>query len=382
MLSPTTELPGPCITFGSRVRKSPYFDASRRYGCNAYSIYNHVYMPLYYQDPVTDYWNLVNHVTLWDVSCEVQVDIQGPDAFSLVSLMTPRNLTRCKIGQAMYVPIVDECGGMINDPVLLRLRDDHFWLSLADSDVLLWAKALAYSRNLRVKICEPDVSPLQLQGPKATAVAETLFGDWINALQYYRFKETELDGIPVVLSRTGWSNERGYEIFLQDGREGDRLWELIMAAGRAHQIAPGAPSQIKRMEAGLLSYHNDMNLSNNPFEVGLGRFVDLQQETEFIGKQALQQIQQQGIHQKLVGVFLDCNPVSVNEERWPVFVNDSEVGELTSSVYSPALDKSLGYVIVPIGYTEAGQKLQIRINTGETINAVVTALPFVDSRAK
>jgi aminomethyltransferase len=339
-------------------------------------------MPLYYQDPVTDYWNLVRHVTLWDVSCEVQVDISGPDASKLVSLMTPRNISKCQPGQAMYIPLVDENGGMINDPVLLRLADDHFWLSLADADVLLWAKALACSRKFDVHVCEPDVSPLQLQGPKATAVAEILFGDWIQLLKYYRFRETELEGIPVVVSRTGWSNEKGYEIFLRDSSHGDRLWELIMAAGKDFQIAPAAPSQIKRMESGLLSYRNDMDLSTNPFEVGLGRFVDLEQSCDFVGKQALKQIQKQGIRQKLMGLVLDCKPVSVNEDRWPVMVNDNTVGTLTSSVYSPALEKSLGYALLPIEYTTVGQVVQVRIDTGEVVNAEVTELPFVDSRAK
>jgi len=339
-------------------------------------------MPLYYQDPVADYWNLVRHVTLWDVSCEVQVEIRGPDAFKLVSFMTPRNISKCQSGQAMYIPLVDENGGMINDPILLRLADDHFWLSLADADVLLWVKALACSGGFDVRVCEPDVSPLQLQGPRATAVAETLFGDWIKALKYYRFRQTEIEGIPVLLSRTGWSNEKGYEIFLKDSSHGDRLWELIMAAGKEFQIAPAAPSQIKRMEAGLLSYRNDMDLSNNPFEVGLGRFVDLEQECDFIGKQALKQIQEQGIQQKLMGLVLDCKPVSVNEDKWPVMVNDNIVGKITSSVYSPALKQSLAYAILPIEYATEGQIVQVRIDTGEVVSAEVNSLPFVDNRAK
>lgn len=237
------------------------------------------------------------------------------------------------------MPLVDGDGAMINDPLLLRIEEHKYWLSLADSDVLLWAKGLTLDSDFDVQLCEPDVSPLQLQGPKATAVMQDVVGDWILDLGYFRLRAAAIDGIPVVISRTGWSNERGYEIFLRDGSRGDELWERFMKAGAPYNIHPACPSQIKRMEAGLLSYHNDMNLSNNPFELGLERFVDLEQNADFIGKAALKNIAREGVKQRLLGAVISGAPLPVNEHRWRVLKNGNAVGELTSQVYSPSLER-------------------------------------------
>ena len=254
----------PHIGFGSRVRKSPFFEATRRWGCKAYSVYNHTYMPIAYTDPETEYWQLVKHVTLWDVACERQVQVSGRDASRFVQLLTPRDLTRMAVGQAKYVPLVNAEGGLINDPVLLRVTEDCYWFSLADSDALLWAQGVAVGSGYQVDISEPDVSPLQVQGPAAADVMVSLFGEWIVDLKYFWFKQLEFEGMPLLISRTGWSNERGYEIFLRDGSRGDELWEMIMAAGEPYTITPACPNQIKRMEAGLLSYRNDMCWGSTP----------------------------------------------------------------------------------------------------------------------
>jgi aminomethyltransferase len=261
--------------FGTQIRKSPYFDATVRWGATGFSVYNHMYIPRDFGDPVANFWNLVNAATLSDVSVERQVEITGPDAARFTQLLTPRNLSQCAVGQCKYVLITNADGGILNDPVLLRLGENHFWLSLADSDILLWAQGVAVNCGMDVEIREPDVSPLQLQGPNSGKIMQDLFGESIGELGYYWLDEFELDGIPLIVSRTGWSSELGYELYLRDGTRGDELWERIMAAGKPHGLVPGHTSSIRRIEAGMLSYHSDMDIDTNPFELGLGRLVDL-----------------------------------------------------------------------------------------------------------
>jgi glycine cleavage system aminomethyltransferase T len=217
------------IQRGARLRRSPFFEATLRYGCRAYTVYNHMFLPSYYDDPVNEYWHLLNEVTLWDVSVERNTEITGPDAFRFTSLLTPRDLSKCRVGQGKYVLITTEDGGIVNDPVLLRLGEQHFWLAGADSDLLLYAKGLAVHSGMQVTIREPDVSPLQVQGPKSKQVMQALFGDRVLALRYYYFLETDLDGIPVVVTRTGWTSEVGYEVYLRDGSRGDELWERVLS---------------------------------------------------------------------------------------------------------------------------------------------------------
>ena len=370
------------LALGTRVRKSPFFESTRRAGCECYSVYNHTYMPVCYKDPVSDYWHLVNNVTLWDVACERQVQVTGPDAFTLVRRLTPRNLSKFKVGQAKYVSLLDENGGLLNDPVLLRLKEDKFWFSLADHDMLLWVKGVALNSGLNVNITEPDVSPLQIQGPKAIEVVSKLFGEWVEDLKYYWFKEGELDGIPYLLSRTGWSNEKGFEVFLKDSRYGQQLWDLIMDAGASCGIQPGAPSQIKRMEAGLLSYRNDMDSANNPFEVGLDKFVDLDQDVDFIGKDALRKIAVEGVRCRLMGAVVEGDPIPINEEHWPVLYGGQVIGKVTSAVYSPGLDENLVYIMVPNNYAVDGTKVTVVMPGDDPRSAVVTSLPFVPTKAR
>ena len=366
------------ITFSPRVRKSPFFDATIRAGCKAYSVYNHMYMPLYYESPVGDFWNLVNGVTLWDVAVERQVQISGPDAASFTQYLTARNLSKCAVGQCKYVLLTDENGGIINDPVLLRLAEDTYWLSLADSDVLLWAKALAHAGQWNVGISEPDVSPLQIQGPLSTGVMRDLFGERIVDLKYFRFRETELSGIPVLVSRTGWSGEPGYEVFLRDGSQGDRLWDLIMECGRPHGIRPGAPNTIRRIEGGMLSYGSDMGLPENPFELGLDRLVDLDMEADFCGKDALKRIRAEGVSRKMVGLEIQGEPV-VNANPWPVLSGTETAGKVTSAAYSPRLEKNIALAIVALERSKAGTELTVETDRDER-SATVVPLPFHDPR--
>ncbi len=379
--SPSTGAGTTTIMFGPRVRKSPFFDATKRWGCKAYSVYNHMYLPLYYEDPITDYWRLINDVTLWDVAVQRQVEITGKDAAAFIQLLTPRNLANCAIGQCRYVPITAEDGGVLNDPVLLKIADNHFWLSLADSDILLWAKAVAWRSGLEVTIIEPDVSPLQLQGPKAAAVMNALFGPDILQLRYFRCIEAKLDKIPLVISRTGWSNELGYELYLRDGSKGDDLWERIMAAGQAFGIKPGAPSTIRRIEAGIFSYGSDITPDVNPFELGLGRFVDLEMETDYIGKDALRQIARNGVQRQIIGLVLDpeAGPLS-NEHPWPIEANTRHVGKLTSATFSPRLQQTIALGLIATNSAAPDTELEVRTPRG-LVSARTAPLPFIDPPA-
>jgi glycine cleavage system aminomethyltransferase T len=367
------------LYFGPWYRKSPYFEATRRYGCTAYDIYNHTYLPAYYDDPVTEYWHLLNHVTLWDVGVERQVEITGPDAFDFTNMLTPRDLAKCAVGQGKYVLITDENGGIINDPVLLRLDENHFWLSVADSDVLLWAKGVALNSGMNVEIREPDVWPMQVQGPKSKDVIRTLFGDEIVDLRYYWCAPADLEGIPVVVSRTGWTGEVGYEIYLRDGSRGDELWERVMEAGRPHDIRPIAPCEARRIEAGIFNYRSDMSLENNPFEVwGLERLVDLDKEADYIGKAALMRIREKGVTRKLVGVEVPGEPLPVElTEPWPVVADGRTIGRVTDAIWSPRLERNIGYAWVPIELAEPGTRIRV-VAPGGAMYATVSSLPFLD----
>ncbi len=368
------------IARGARIRRSPYFEATQRHGCKSYTVYNHMYLPNYYDDPVNEYWKLIHDVTLWDVSVERVVEITGRDAFALTNMLTPRDLNRCGVGQAKYVLITAADGGIINDPVLLRLGENHFWLALADSDVLLWAKGIAVNSGMAVEIREADVSPLQVQGPKSKFVMVALLGDKILEVPYYHFIETELESIPLIVTRTGWTGEVGYEIFLCDGTRGVELWERVMEAGQPYNIAPTGPSDIRRVEAGILNYGVDMTLNDNPYEVGLGRLVDLEKETDFIGKEALKRIRNEGSKRKLVGVEIDGEPVEFNMTRWTVSRNGVLVGYITSAIYSPRLKKNIGYAMLPIEHSELGTQLAVAVPSAGDRPATVVRKPFVDPK--
>ena len=368
------------IGFGTQIRKSPYFDATLRYGAKAFSVYNHMYIPRDFGDPVENYWNLINAAILCDVAVERQVEITGPDAADFMQLLTPRNLSECQVGQCKYVMITSEEGGIINDPILLRLGENHFWLSLADSDVLLWAKGVAVHSGMDVCIGEPDVSPLQLQGPKSLDIMKNLFGEEVSELRYFFLRELELDGIPLVVSRTGWSGELGYELYLRDASRGDELWERIMAAGQPFGLCAGHTSTIRRIEAGMLSYHADMDINTNPFELGLDRLVDLDMEAEYIGKAALKRIKAEGIRRKQVGLEIAGLPIDgTNTLFWPAQNNDLEVGVVTSAVYSPRLERNIALAMVALEAAEKGSELIVYSSSGDRPAEVVDT-PFIDPK--
>ena len=368
--------------FGTQIRKSPYFDSTVKWGATGFSVYNHMYIPRDFGSPEQNFWNLIENAILCDVAVERQVEITGPDAYKFIQLLTPRDLSKLSIGQCKYVLIVNNEGGILNDPILLRLGENHFWLSLADSDILLWAQGVALNSGLNVKTIEPDVSPLQLQGPTSGEIMIKLFGDSIKDLKYYWLREYTLDGIPLIVSRTGWSSELGYEIYLRDSSKGNELYEKIMTAGKDYGLQPGHTSSIRRIEGGMLSYHADADINTNPYELGLDRLVNLDSKVDFIGKEALKKIQQEGIKRIQVGLELEGEPLKgPNTTFWSIQKEDEVIGKVTSAIYSPRLKKNIALAMTKINQSKIGNKLKIKTNEND-INCTVVEKPFYDPKKK
>lgn len=361
----------------SWYRKSPYWQRTVEAGCTSWDLYNHMLIPTLYDDDEKEYWHLLEHVTLWDVAVERQVEITGPDAAKFAQLLTCRDLSKCAVHQCKYAPIIAPDGGIVNDPILLRLGENHFWLSLADSDTLLYAKGVQAFAGLDVELREPDVSPLQVQGPKSKDVIRDLFGEEVMNLEYYWCWEGDLDGIPLVVSRTGWTGEVGYELYLRDSSRGIELWDKVMVAGRPYNIRAIAPSDQRRLEAGIFNYGNDMGITDNPLEItGMERLVEF--SADFIGKEALKKVAANGVSRKLVGVEISGEPFRMwLEDFWPVKKKGEVVGRLTSASHSFRLRKNLGYAWVPIELAQPGTELEL-VSPDGPVQAVVAALPFWD----
>ena len=367
--------------FASWYKKSPYFAKTVEAGATSWDLYNHMLIPTLYDDDVKEYRHLVEKVTLWDVAVERQVEIVGPDAAAFTQLLTPRDLSGMQPGRCKYVLLCAPDGGIVNDPILLKLAEDHIWLSLADSDALLYALGVQAFAGMDVEIREPDVSPLQIQGPLSRPLVRKLFGDEVADQTYYSHVQTDLDGIPVVVSRTGWSAELGFEVYLRDSSMAGDLWDAILAAGEEFDLRPIAPSDQRRMEAGIFNYGNDMDITNNPFEVtGLERLVELDNDNSVVSRAALQKIEATGVSRKLVGAFIDGDPLGMwLEDFWPVVDDGSTVGTLVSASYSPRLEENMGYVWLPIEMAGLGTRIEIGSPDGP-MSATLTALPFLDPK--
>jgi glycine cleavage system aminomethyltransferase T len=362
------------IQRGARLRRSPYFEATQRAGCLGYTVYNHMLLPIRYDTFEAEYQRLLADVTLWDVSVERNVEIAGRDGPALAELLTPRDLSKCRVGEGRYVLLTDEAGGIVNDPVLLRLEENRFWLACADSDVLLWAKGVARSSGLEVELRELDVAPLQVQGPKSRDLVKDLFGERVLGLGYYHFFETKIANIPVIVTRTGWTGELGYELYLLDAARGVDLWNRVMEAGKRYNIAPTGPSDIRRIEAGILNYGIDMTLDNNPYELGLERLVNLDKAADFIGRDALKRIAKEGVKKKLVGVEISGTKMDLNMTRYPIRGG----GFITSCVHSPRLKKNIGYAMLPM---ERTAEKRLEVDAPDAVrSAVVVPMPFIDPK--
>lgn len=361
----------------ARLRQSPFYEATLADGMISASVYNGMLMPTSYGDPQAEYWRIINGVSQWDVAVERQVEITGPDAAVLAQILSARDLSKCAVGQGKYAPLCDHDGTLLNDPIALKLDDNHFWFSIADSDMWLWARAVAAERKLNVRVTEPDVSPMAVQGPMAEDVIAHICGDWVRDLKYFWFDETEIDHIPVVVARSGWSKQGGFEIYLRDGRAGTRLWEVVREAGQPWGIGPGAPATAERTESGLVSVGGDTDGTTNPFEVRLGDYVSLNLDDDVIGIPALKRIAQEGPARHLLGLRLDEDAASPLGFRWEEITDEDgkQIGHMTNCVWSPRLNGNIGYGLVSREAKE-GDRVVIRRPYGP-IEAGLCALPFI-----
>ena len=344
-----------------RLRSTPFHERVVAAGVHSFTTYNHMLLPTGYEPPEEAYRHLLESVQIWDVAAERQVEVRGRDALALVELMTPRDIGCCRIGQCKYAPLVDEHGGIVNDPLILRLAEDHFWVSVADSDVLLWAKGIAVGRGLDVAVHEPDVSPLALQGPLADEVAEAVFGAWTRSLRFFRFREIEVDGIPLVVARSGWSKQGGFEIYLRDGTFGAALWDRIMDAGLPYGIRPGTPNLIERIEGRLISYGSDVTLEHDPFEAGLEAFCDPDKPAEYLAREALSARRARPPIRRLQRVVVGGKRTDPNRDFLPLHVAGRAVGRISSMAYSPRLERNVALAMVE---TELG-KGGLRVTLGD-----------------
>lgn len=366
----------PSFYLTARIRKSPFFDATARAGATQFSVYNRTYMPGGYASMEEEYWSLVNDVVLWDVTCQRVIEVSGADAQRFCDYLTPRDLSSLQVGACRYVLLTNQDGGVLNDPVLMRMSHDKYWFSCADSDVAMWMQGVLVGRDFDVQLTLPDVATLQLQGPKSVLLLRDLLGDWVTDLAYYRSTRCELRGIPLIVARTGWSAERGYELYLLDLARGGELWRTLMEEGARYAITPGSPSRVRRIEAGILDYGVDIDVTTNPFELGLQRLVDLDGANDYIGRAALRAIHARGVSRQVVGLHVDGDPVTPNEIPYAVQLRDEPVGRMTSWVYSPRLQRNLALAMLDTRVAN-GSPLSVDCPPGARAATVVT-IPFID----
>ena len=375
------------MLISTRVRKSPWWHLSKAAGCWAYTTYNHVYHPRAYVRPedgglMAEYKTLTEHVSMWDVAVERQIQVKGPDAANFVDYLITRDVhTRVPTMQARYVIMCNQYGGIINDPVLLRVADDEFWFSISDSDVLLWAQGVNSTGRFNVDIHEIDVSPVQIQGPKSVPLMEKMFGPHIRDIPYYGLAHDTLNGHPVTVSRTGFSAEVGYEIYLHDAMlHADDVWPYILEQGEEFNLGVIAPSHVRRLEAGILSYSQDMDIENNPFEVRLGWQVDLD-KGDYIGKDALARIKADGVQQRLVGLRLGGKPIVWYNEDFYLVQDDhsgANVGYVTSAFWSPSLESNIALAVMPRTHWQRGTRVKVKLPKDGIVDAEVVRVPFLD----
>jgi glycine cleavage system aminomethyltransferase T len=360
----------------ARLRPSPYFAATVAEGVKSFTTYNQMLMPTGFGDPEAEYWRLINGASMWDVAVERQVQLKGRDAARLAQILAPRDLSRCAEGQGKYVALCNHGGTLINDPILLKRASDLYWLSIADSNILFWARAIAAERKLDVEIIEPDVSPLAVQGPKAENVVAAVFGDWVRTLKPFWFRETEIEGIPVAVARSGWSKQGGFEIYLMDGAKGQQLWNIVKEAGRSWDIGPGNPNTHERIESGLLSWGGDTDDQTNPFEVRMGRYIDLSVPDDTIGIQALRRIKAEGPKRHQLGVVLSGATPAGSAFTWfEITKSGKRIGDMTNIIWSYRLKQNIGFALVATA-AKPGDDVEV-LKDGARIKAKLVELPFV-----
>ena len=362
----------PVLSLSRRLRRSPY-EARSHVGVKNASVYNHVVLPTIYESLEVDYWHLREHVQIWDVACQVQVEVKGPDALKMIEYLTPRDVSRCTPGQCIYAPFVDQNGGIINDPLVLCLEPDRYWVSLSDSDVLLWIKGLASGQDYDIEIWDPDVFPCSIQGPKSEALLSRLIEQPISKIRFFRFIESHIDGMELIIARTGWSGQDGFELYPKNASDSIDIWDKIVECGADLNLRSGCPNLIDRIEAGLLSFGNDMTLANNPFEAGLDRFFQLGKPADYLGQASLEEIARVGVTQRLVRLRVQGEPITNPRDIYELKSPDSdEMGIVTSIVYSPRLGVNIGFGYVPINNSDVGNPFTVLTPNGELSGSVAS----------
>ena len=347
-----------------RVRRTPFSEGVEAAGVKAYTVYNRMLLPTVFRSVQEDYHHLKQAVQVWDVACERQIEIRGPDAGRLAQLLTPRDLRPMQQGQCYYVPIVDETGGMLNDPVAVKLAEDRWWISIADSDLLLWVKGLAHGHRLDVQVDEPDVSPLAIQGPRADDLMAAVFGDEVRKIRFFRFAVMEFRGRPLVIARSGYSKQGGFEIYVEGGDIGMPLWNALMEAGKAMDVHAGCPNLIERIEGGLLSYGNDMTDDNTPHECGLGKFCNTDAVTECIGRDALLRVASEGPARQIRAIDIKGEAVPACDRWWPLLAGGEVVGRVSSAAWSPDFTTNVAIGMVQTSHWADGTPLTVDTPTG------------------
>ena len=347
------------ISPSRRLRRTPFSDGVEAAGVKAYTVYNRMLLPTVFESVEADYRHLKTHVQVWDVACERQVELRGPDATRLMQMLTPRDLRAMEVGQCRYVPIVDETGGMLNDPVALKLAEDRWWISIADSDLLLWVKGIVQGYRLDVLVDEPDVSPLAVQGPKAEALMARVFGEAVRGIRFFRYARLPFRGRDLVVARSGYSKQGGFEIYVEGGEIGMPLWEALFAAGADLQVRAGCPNLIERIEAGLLSYGNDMTDDNTPHECGLGRFCNTHTAIGCVGRDALLRVAREGPVQQIRAIAIEGDAVPRCDRAWPILAEGARVGQVTSAAWSPDFGANVAIGMVRMTHWAPGTVLQV-----------------------
>ena len=359
------------IILSRRLRPSPFEQRAIEHGASQFTLYNKMILPLIYESVAKEYEHLCKHVQIWDVACERQVEIVGADALRLVELITPRDMSTCAVGQCKYAPLCDENGGIINDPIIIRLAEDRFWVSIADSDVCLWVKGVAYGRGFDVRVFEPDVSPLAIQGPRADDLMADVVGEHTRDIRFFWFIDETIVGTPVKIARSGWSGKGGFEVYLQDSSKGNELWDIFWEAGQKYNIGVGAPNLIERIEAGLKSYGQDMTIENNPFEASLDRYIDIDKEAEYMCRDVLHDIAKSGPKKRLVNMIIEGRDLDPIRADWPVLGDDGEqVGIVTSKTWSPRFEANIALAIVNASHVSPGTPVTVDAD-GDTRSATI-----------
>lgn len=349
------------IALSRRLRRTPFSPGVEASGVKSYTVYNRMLLPAVFESLEADYHHLKQHVQVWDVSVERQIELTGPDASYLMQLLTPRDLSRMQADQCCYVPIVDETGGMLNDPVALKIDDNRWWVSIADSDLLFWIKGISVGMGLNVKVREPDVSPLAIQGPLAEELMSRVFGETVNDIRFFRYKWLPFMGSNMLVARSGYSKQGGFEIYLEDSGKAMPLWNELFKAGTDLNVRAGCPNSIERIEGGLLSYGNDMNMENTPMECGLTKFCDFPENTKFIGKEALQSEKATGPKRQIRPIEIQGKAVPLIKEAWPLLHGDRKVGQVTSAAWSPDFQVNVAIGMVDEEYWEVGTELELQM---------------------